>query len=129
MYGQRQQDSEFFAPKQQEPTASSGPGWSAELGELNTSFLDSLHAYGEVLCNLVKRLLQGLAQLRQAVRDGKMSPAFARRAAALAIAAAALCTAAVARGALQRRQRRIAWEAALAGGYFPGSFIMPRASL
>lgn len=132
MYGQRQQqDSEFFAPKQPE-TGTSTAGRLTELTELNTTFLDSLHSYGEGMWRFVQRLLLGCVRLRQAVRDGTVPPAVARRAASLAITVAAICTAALARGALQRRQRRLAWEAAFrsGGAAFPFGFPgLPLAAL
>jgi len=134
MYGGRQQDSEFFAPKRDEQAAEA-PGRLAELRELNNNFLDSLHTYGSGLCRLVQQLVGGLARLHAAVRAGTISPANARRAAAFAVAAAALCIAGATRGAVRRRQRRLAWEAlfAQAPAHLPlgvaFGVAMPRAAL
>jgi len=133
MYGGRQQDSEFFAPKQKDQPAP--PGRLSELGELNASFLESLHTYGKSLCEMVQQLLGGLARLHAAVRAGTVAPAAARRAAALAVAAAAICAARLAQGAVRRQQRRLAWEALFVHAAAPlplglgAGAVMPRASL
>mmetsp|Transcript_55675 Transcript_55675/g.129644 ORF Transcript_55675/g.129644 Transcript_55675/m.129644 type:complete len:265 (-) Transcript_55675:320-1114(-) len=105
----RQEDSEFFVPKRNDQTTAS-TGRFAELGELNTNFLDSLHACGNSLCTLVQRLIGGLARLHAAVSAGTVAPDRARQAAALAVAAFAVCVAGAARGAVRRRQRRLMWE-------------------
>uniref|UniRef100_A0A7S2CSI8 Uncharacterized protein n=1 Tax=Alexandrium andersonii TaxID=327968 RepID=A0A7S2CSI8_9DINO len=107
------------------------------MKELNTSFLDSLHNYGNSLCQLVQQLIGGLARLHAAVRTGTLAPTTARRAAAVAVAAVALCIARVAQGAVRRKQRRLAWEVLFQGphgaaplplGLGSGAFL-PRASL
>lgn len=108
-----QQESEFFAPKQSpDQLAQQGStGTVAEIGDINTSFLDSLHSCGNGLYIFVMRLVSGLARLHAAVRTGTISQATARRVAAIALAAASLCMAGLTRAALRRRQQRLVFEA------------------
>merc|ERR1712113_456948 len=114
MYGNRQQDSEFFAPKQAIEQVQGKKGTWKELQDLNTSFLDTLQEYGHVVSRLVQGLVGGLKRIHQAVRAGYISPVIAQRAAAFAVAAAAMCVAGAVRAALRRRQRRHAWEVVFA---------------
>lgn len=112
MYGQgRQGEAEFFAPKcaVQAGQDEQMPGRISELKELNTSFLDSLHGYGDRLYSFGRRLVMGLKSLHTAVRTGKLSHATARRLAAFAVAATIICiagAAAAARATMLRRRRR-----------------------
>lgn len=112
MQGNRQQDSEFFVPKQPEqqtdqPSASSR---LAEVRDTNAWLLDTLFSYGDRFCRLIQQLLTGLAKLHRAVRNGQISPSVARRAAAFAVAAVSVSVAAVAHVLLRKRQQRLAWE-------------------
>merc|ERR1719163_1535562 len=101
MYGQ-QQNGAFFGPKDQVE-----PSRLHEIRDINTSFLDSLHSWGENLCGLVRWLLTGLARLHAACKEGRLSSGMARKAAAVAVAAAALLVAGGARLAARRRQQRV----------------------
>ncbi|CAK0843751.1 unnamed protein product [Prorocentrum cordatum] len=109
MYGNRQQESEFFAPKRPEAEGEGQqqhPVRLADLREMNASFLDALHAHGVRLASAAARLLESVVGPRLWARDW--------RAAAVAIGAAALAAAA---RAWLRRRRRLAWRALSAGSY------------
>merc|ERR1711972_930394 len=58
-----------------------------ELTEANMRFLDSLHVYGNNICDLARRLVRGIAKLHHEVVTGSISPAGARQLALVAIAA------------------------------------------
>jgi len=127
MGGRQQMESEFFAPKmsEQEQLASQQGGRISELGELNTSVLDSLHSWSNAIYSLARRLLLGLARLHAALRTGAISPATARRAAAVALAAASLCMAGAVRSAARRRQRRLLMEAVFARNRVVAPMVVP----
>lgn len=104
---------EFFAPKapeepQQDEATSSNR--IVEIKEMNTSFLDSLHNYGDRAVAFMRHLAKGLVSLHAAMRAGTLAPAQQR--ALLAVAAiGAACVAAAARAAANRqRQRAVALE-------------------
>eukprot|EP00933_Yihiella_yeosuensis_P069166 TRINITY_DN753_c5_g1_i1.p1 TRINITY_DN753_c5_g1~~TRINITY_DN753_c5_g1_i1.p1 ORF type:complete len:271 (-),score=58.90 TRINITY_DN753_c5_g1_i1:160-972(-) len=115
MYGQggNPQESEFFVPKmpQQPDQQVETTGKLDEVHGMNSSFLESLYYYGDGAYRLIRRLLSGLAQLYRAVKEGKVPPAIAQKAAIFAIAVASMCTAAAIRLAIQRQRRRLALEA------------------
>lgn len=122
MYGQgRQGEAEFFAPKcaVQGQGEEQMPSRITEIKELNTSFLDSLHSYGDRIYSFGRRLIAGLKSLHAAVLTGKLSPTTARRLAAFAVAAAALCIAGAVRATMIRRRRRAAMNV-LFGHLAPG---------
>jgi len=128
MYGNRQQESEFFVPKVPEQPGDAANNRIEEIRETNDWFLDSVFFYGDRFYQLARRLIDGLTRLHHAVREGKLSPSVARRAAGFAIAFGSVLAAALAHGAVQQR-KKAAWEAfrrqaasplALAGqGYWP----------
>lgn len=141
MQGNRQQDSEFFVPKQPEqPDQPSASSRLAEVRDTNAWLLDTLFSYGDRFCRLIQHLLTGLSKLHRAVRNGQISPSVARRAAAFAVAAVSVSVAAVAHVLLRKRRQRLAWEsifgrpAAISGGPVALrlgnlSYSMPRAAL
>lgn len=107
MYGRQalQGQSDWFAPKVQggaeEQKEIAKP--IHELREINTTFLESMHMYGDNLYNFARRLMKGLAKLHVAVLAGSLHPSIARRLALVAIAAFAAVVAAGLRG-----RRRVA---------------------
>jgi len=131
--GRNPHESEFFAPKMQQPEEK---GKLTEIREMNTSLLDSLYSYGDGACKLALRLVHGLARLRKAVRAGILSPQAAQRAATFAVAAAAFCFAGVLRAAMLRnkqRQRQMLWDILFARAkmpvFYPFGPGLPRAAL
>lgn len=129
-------NSEFFGPKEQ---VGDTPSRLREIKDLNNSFLDFLHSGGDTIVGFVKKLLAGLARLHAALVSGKVSPAVARQAAVLAMAAAAFCFAGAARMAVRQR-RTASWEALFkrlggqhalpwSGAHLAAAALAPRAAL
>lgn len=110
MYGRQGMntgEAEFFAPKQQLAQEEEGPSRLAEIKEFNTSFLDSLHSYGDRFVNTLKRLATSIASIHAALRSGKMPATNSQRALLLAVAATvALPLLWAAYAASRRRQRK-----------------------
>jgi len=100
--------SEWFAPKahlQPMEQPSEVHKRVLELTELNTSFLEAVHVYGENLRTFARRLILGLAKLHLAVMTGSLDRSKARQLALIAIAAFTVVA-----GAILRRRRGVALE-------------------
>lgn len=115
-------DGEFWAPKQPEDDTPQ-PSRFNQVQNLNQSFLDSVHDYGDWVASAVRRMMNiwtcsgGLEGLRATLRSSEvMGRPVARRGTGLALVAALLSLIA---WRLHRRNRRLAWERvfATAGGH------------
>lgn len=129
MYGNRQQESEFFVPKVPEQPQDPKNNRMEEIGETNTWFLDGVYFYGDRVNQFGRRLLNGLAKLRVAAAEGKVPAAVLRRAFAFLMTFGSVLAAALVHRAVRRR-KQLAWDAfrrqVLAASLAPGG---PRASL
>jgi len=110
MYGNRQQESEFFVPKVPEQPQDPKNNRMEEIRETNTWFLDGVYFYGDRAYQFGRRILNGLAKLRLAVFEGKVPPAVFRQAFAFAIAFGSVLAAALVHRAVRRR-KQLAWDA------------------
>lgn len=131
MYGQsRQAEAEFFGPVQVSEEKKDASKRISEMKDVHTYFLDSLHSYGDNVFLMFKRVIQGLAHLHRAVRDGRVSPVVARAATLFAIALTASCLAATGRIVMRRRRRALVWDRLFdPHPMLPPLAFMPRASL
>ncbi|CAK9048420.1 ABC transporter G family member 15 [Durusdinium trenchii] len=110
MYGNREQESQFFVPKMPEQPQDPANNRMEEIWETNSWFLDSVYSYGDRVYQFGRRLLDGLAKLQTAVSKGKVPPAVYRRAFTFAVTFGSVLFAALAHR-LVRRHKQLAWDA------------------
>ncbi|CAK9048407.1 ABC transporter G family member 15 [Durusdinium trenchii] len=110
MYGNREQESQFFVPKMPEQPQDPANNRMEEIRETNSWFLDSVYSYGDRVYQFGRRLLDGLAKLQTAVSKGKVPPAVYRRAFTFAVTFGSVLFAALAHR-LVRRHKQLAWDA------------------